>query len=77
VPIFFFNVQRENYVEDTTGVELKSAKHVPEEALSAAQEILSEGAFAGLDRSGWSFKVTDEKGQPVFTLPFSNALRKA
>ena len=76
MPKFFFNVQREHYAEDTNGVELDNAEEVPEEALGAARDILSEAAFVGIDRSGWAFNVTDEKGQTVFSLPFSDALRK-
>ena len=73
---FFFNVQQGNeYVEDTEGQEIADLEGVRSEALTAAREVVAEGALAGKEWTSWSFNITDENGETVLRFPFSQAMQ--
>ncbi len=76
MPRFFFNVLGSTTIEDKDGAELDGPADAHELALAKAREMLAEGAAQGFDRTGWSFKVTDEKGRTVLKFHFAEAMQK-
>ena len=76
MPRYFFNVLGSAAVEDKDGTVLDSPADVHDRAVERARELLAEGSALGFDRTGWSFKVTDEKGRTVLNFRFGEALQK-
>ncbi len=59
---------------DEQGVELRGTEDAFEMAVKMAREILAEAQLRGEDRSGWAFRVHDERGRRLFTFRFTAAL---
>ena len=76
MPRFFFNVQGSATIEDKDGTVLDSPADVHDLAVERARELLAEGSAQGFDRTGWSFRITDEKGRTVLNFRFGEALQK-
>jgi len=72
---FYLHQQIANgLIEDPDGteaVDLTAAKH---EAILAARQLLANAILTGVPPLGTAFQITDEAGQMLLTVPFSDAL---
>jgi hypothetical protein len=72
---FYLHQQIANgVIEDPDGteaVDLTAAKH---EAILAARQLLANAILAGVAPLGTAFRITDEAGQVLMTVPFADAL---
>jgi len=72
---FYLHQQIANgLIEDPDGteaVDLTAAKH---EAILAARQLLANAILTGVPPLGTAFQITDEAGQMLVTVPFSDAL---
>ncbi|MEG8055479.1 DUF6894 family protein [Sphingomonas faeni] len=72
---FYLHQQIANgIIEDPDGteaVDLTAAKH---EAILAARQLLANAILAGVAPLGTAFRITDEAGHVLMTVPFADAL---
>jgi len=72
---FYLHQQIANgLIEDPDGteaVDLTAAKH---EAILAARQLLANAILTGVPPLGTAFQITDEAGQMLVRVPFSDAL---
>jgi CRP-like cAMP-binding protein len=75
MPRFFFNIRNGNgLTEDEEGRDLPDAGRAREEAVKGVRSIVSEEAKAGrIDLAG-RIEIRDERGAPLFEVPFGDAL---
>ena len=74
MPRFFFHIRDGESVEDPDGMFLPDARSARLEALRNARDIMAEDVRRGrLQLSSW-IEVTDEQGEAIFAVPFSEAL---
>jgi hypothetical protein len=66
---YFFHITNGQIFSDETGTILDGMKSARREAFLSAGEILSEGGEAF--SNDWTMRVTDEAGNPLFTLRIS------
>jgi hypothetical protein len=73
MPRFFFSARGPNrHISDYEGLELSDLLTARDIALRAATDVLAE--MKDQERHpDWRFEITDEDGQTVLTIPFSNA----
>ncbi len=79
MPRYFFNVRHRpgpaGLAEDHEGDELADVSAAREHALTAAQAMIARDQFATIrDWMVCSFEITDEAGQHVLTVPFSDTV---
>ena len=75
MPTFYFGLWDGHQLDpDEQGVELRGTEEAFEMAVRAARQMLAEAQPRGEDRSGWAFRVHDERGRRLFTFRFSGAL---
>jgi hypothetical protein len=77
VPRFFLHLRYKDGVEgvavDDEGDELPDAGAVREHVMNTARDLIQGRRISGIKWSACTFEVTDEAGQHVLTLPFSEA----
>ena len=74
MPTFYFGLWNGHRVRpDEYGVRARSVEDAFETAVTAAREMLAQGERSGEDRSGWAYRVHDERGWRLFTFHFSIA----
>jgi hypothetical protein len=79
MPRYFFSLRYRpgpgGLAEDHEGDELPDVNAAREHALSEARDLIARGRSATIrDWTVCSFEVTDEQGQRVFTVPFSDTV---
>lgn len=74
MPKFFFNLRDDVWVEDCEGKELPDAAKAREEAVRYARGMMSEDVKDGRLVLKDEIDIVDEKGDPVLTLPFRDAI---
>ena len=74
MPTFYFGISDGQRIDpDEEGFPASGIEAAFELAVRKARQMLAVGAAKGEDLSGWAFRVCDERGRWVFTLPFSVA----
>jgi hypothetical protein len=79
MPRYFFSLRHRpgagGLAEDHEGDELPDVNAAHEHALSEARELIARGCNETIrDWTACSFEVTDEQGQRVLTVPFSDTV---
>ena len=74
MPRFFFNLRNEIDVEDKEGQVLPDSNHARAVAVQHARGIMSEDIKDGRLILRDTIDVVDERGEPVLTLPFRDAI---
>ena len=74
MPRFFFNLRNEINVEDKEGQDLPDSDHARAVAVHHARGIMSEDVKDGRLILRDTIDVVDERGDPVLTLPFRDAI---
>ncbi|CAO4142213.1 DUF6894 family protein [Methylorubrum extorquens] len=79
MPRYFFNVRHRpgpaGLARDPEGEELADANAAREHALSEARAMIARDRLAMIrDWMDCTFEITDEAGQPVLTVPFSDTV---
>lgn len=79
MPRYFFNVRHRpgpaGLAEDHEGEELEDAGAAREHALSEARAMIARDQLVTVrDWMDCSFEITDEAGQDVLTVPFSDTV---
>ncbi len=79
MPRYFFNLRHRpgpaGLAEDHEGDELADVNAAREHALSQARDLIARGRNEIIrDWMVCSFEITDEQGQPVLTVPFSDTV---
>ncbi len=74
MPRYFFNLINSERITDDEGTELSDADAARAYAVDAAREIIGEDLPKGQLPLGLCFRVTDEDGALVFTLPFKDTV---
>ena len=73
---YYFNVQQgAELLKDPVGDDLDDPEELRRKALESARELVAEGAREGQNWLAWSVIVTDAGGEPVLTLPLSEAVQ--
>ena len=81
MPLYFFNVRHRpgsaGLAVDPEGEELADVNAARERALSQARAMIARERHTFIrDWMDCSFEITDEDGQPVLTVPFSDTVPK-
>ena len=77
MPRYFFHVhEAAGVTEDPEGAECQDEAAARKEAIEAARDIMAEHVRKGLDVSGWSFEIVDERGRPALIVPFAEAVQR-
>ena len=77
MPRFFFHIRdSDGLVEDPEGIECRDPSAIRDEAVGAARDLMADHIRKGFDVSGWSYEVVDERGRPILTLRFAEAVRR-
>ncbi len=72
---FFFHIKEgDHLIEDEEGIDLPDASAARAEALQAARELWADAIKAGKELSAEAFVIVDERGRPVASVSFSEAL---
>ena len=76
---YFFNLRHRSgpagLAEDPDGDELADVPAAREHALTVARDLIARGRNESIrDWMVCSFEITDEQGQPVLTVPFSDTV---
>ncbi|CAO4148227.1 DUF6894 family protein [Methylorubrum extorquens] len=79
MPCYFFNVRHRpgpaGLAEDHEGDELMDVAAARKHAFSEAKAVIAQGQLATIrDWMDCSFEITDEAGQHVLTVPFSDTV---
>jgi hypothetical protein len=74
MPRFFFNLRNREEVPDPEGLILSDAGAARQEAVRAARDIMAEEVRHGRLPLLKQIEVTDENGQPIFAVPFREAI---
>jgi hypothetical protein len=75
--IYFIHVQTATAViRDLEGVDLPDLSAALAEATDAARELMSEAVLQGRDISDQAMQITNEKGQILARLPFTDTLKR-
>lgn len=74
MPRYFFNLINSERIVDDEGSELPDLEAARVSAIVSAREILREDLVKGELPLSLCFRVTDESGALVFTLPFKDAV---
>ena len=71
MPTFYFGISDGHRIDpDEEGFPASGIEAAYEMAVRKARHMLARGASKGEDLSGLAFRVCDERGRWVFTLPF-------
>jgi Domain of unknown function (DUF6894) len=73
MPMYYFNLQDDDMVEDTDGTNLPDVGAARIHATGVARELTANGG--GLLRqswSGWTMSVQDDRGTELFSLTMSD-----
>jgi hypothetical protein len=71
MPRYFFNVRHGKDGQDTEGTELSSLDEARVQAIRSAGEMISQEGNTIWNGRGWLMEVSDQSGNPLFTLRFS------
>jgi hypothetical protein len=72
---FYLHQQIANgIIEDPDGTEAVDLKAVRHDAILAARQLLANAILAGVAPLGTAFRITDEAGHVLMTVPFVDAL---
>jgi hypothetical protein len=72
---YFFHIKDgDQLIEDEEGSDLADATLVRAQALKGARELWAEAIRGGRDLQADAFLVTDEYGEQVMIVPFTEAL---
>jgi len=72
---FFLHQQTGNgIIEDPDGSEAVDLSAAEREAILAARQLLANAILTGVAPLGTAFRITDETGQVLLTVPFRAAL---
>ncbi|MGO4567635.1 hypothetical protein AB4Z52_21890 [Rhizobium sp. 2YAF20] len=75
MPRFYFNVRAgSTIIEDEEGTELLSLEEARAEALLDARSLMSAAILEGDDISGRSVEISNDAGEVLFILPFTDAI---
>ena len=74
MPLFYFHIHDDLDFIDEEGIEMADAAAARVAALAGARGIMSEEVKTGHLDLRHSIEVEDEEGDPVLTLPFSEAV---
>jgi hypothetical protein len=75
MPRYFFHLRcAENEVLDSSGADLRDPDQAWEAAQATARELMESEPQAAVNWFGCHFEVTDEAGQIVFELPFTEVV---
>ena len=76
MPVFFFHLRdcSGSVNEDWEGLEFPDAEAAYLDAYQAARDMAREWLKKGRNPRGYVFEVVTGSGEPVFELPFSEAL---
>ena len=79
MPRYFFNLRQRpgpgGLAQDQDGDELADVNAAREHALSEARELIARGRNEWIrDWTACTFEVTDEQGQRILTVPFSDTV---
>jgi hypothetical protein len=73
MPMYYFNLQDDDTVEDTDGTDLPDIDAARIHATGVARELTSNGGgFLTQSWSGWMMSVQDEYGTELFSLTMSD-----
>jgi hypothetical protein len=73
MPRYYFSLANDRCFDDTDGLELPDLSAAHEEASGFARDLMRNEP-ARRDWRGWRVRVTGEDQQPLFDLPFPDAL---
>jgi hypothetical protein len=74
MPTFYFNVSNHRSLEDTEGTDLPTLEAARQHAFTVAREIMQHRKeMLGKPWSDWTMRVTDSKGQEVFSFRIAAA----
>ena len=74
MPRFFFHIRDGESIDDPDGIYLPDTRTARQEAVRSARDIMAEDVRRGrLPLSAW-IEVTDENGEAIFALPFTEAV---
>lgn len=72
---FYLHQQIENgVIEDPDGTELVDLAAARSEAILAARQLLAAAILGGVAPLGTAFRIADETGKVMLTVPFGDAL---
>jgi hypothetical protein len=72
---FYLHQQIANgIIEDPDGTDAVDLTAVKHEAILAARQLLANAILTGVPPLATAFRITDEAGQMLLTVPFSDAL---
>jgi hypothetical protein len=75
MPRYFFHLRcAENEVLDSSGADLRDPDEAWEAAQATARDLMESEPQAAVNWLGCHFEVTDEAGQIVFELPFTEVV---
>jgi hypothetical protein len=75
MPRYFFHLRCEGKeVPDSSGVELRDPDQAWEAAHATARDLMQSQPDAAVNWFGCHFEVTDEAGEIVFELPFTEVV---
>ena len=75
MPRYFFHLRcPETNLLDSSGADLSDADQAWEAARATARDLMQTEPEAGMNWLACSFEVTDEAGEVVFELPFSEVI---
>ena len=74
MPRFFFHLRDGESVEDPDGMFLPDARTARLEAVRSARDIMAEDVRRGRLSLSSLIEVTDENGEPILAVPFSEVV---
>jgi hypothetical protein len=75
MPLYYFHMRCEGVLdEDPEGIELPDLAQAKNAALEGAREIMAERLKHGIPMNGSQFEVTDNAGNLLHVLKFTDAL---
>jgi hypothetical protein len=75
MPRYFFNIRDGEPVDDPDGMYLPDTRSARLEAMRSARDIMAEDVRRGRLHLASCIEVTDEQGEPVFVVPFAEAIQ--
>ena len=75
MPRFFFHIRDGESIDDPDGMYLPDARTARLEAVRSARDIMAEDVRRGVLHLASCIEVTDEQGEPVFVVPFAEAVQ--
>jgi hypothetical protein len=75
MPRFFFHLRDGESVDDPDGMFLPNAAMARLEAIRSARDIMAEDVRRGHLSLSFRIEVTDENGEPIMAVPFSEVVK--